>query len=258
PLNIPKIFNGGGKWFYFVGWNGSRGSTPYDSYSTVPTATERAGDFSDATYKDGSPVQIFDPATGLPLTFNGQANVIDPARISASAKALLQYIPLSNLNTATQNFHYVTSDDSDSDAVSLRLIHNFAGSGPGGPFGGGGPGGGGGGGRGAGGRRAQNNLNMGMNWSRNSTNIVNPFPSLAGSTNTQGLNASIGWTYGNARRTNSLRFNYNHNHVASTNLYSNAVDVAGAAGITGISNDPFDFGLPGINFTTFGGLNDPT
>ena len=53
PLNIPKIFNGGGKWFYFVGWNGSRGSTPYDSYSTVPTAAERAGDFSGATYKDG-------------------------------------------------------------------------------------------------------------------------------------------------------------------------------------------------------------
>jgi hypothetical protein len=254
PLNIPKIFNGGSKWFYFVGWNGSRGSTPYDSYSTVPTAAERVGDFSSATYKDGSPVQIFDPATGLPLTFNGQANVIDPARISASAKSLLQYIPLPNLNTATQNFHYVTSDNSNSDAVSLRLIHNFAGTGP---FGGGGPGGdgrGGGGGR----RRAQNNLNMGMNWSRNSTNIVNPFPSLAGSTNTQGLNASIGWTYGNGRRTNSLRFNYNHNHVATTNLYSNAVDVAGAAGITGISNDPFDFGLPGINFTTFGGLTDPT
>jgi hypothetical protein len=257
PLNIPKIFNGGSKWFYFVGWNGSRGSTPYDSYSTVPTAAERAGDFSGATYKDGSAVQIFDPATRLPLTFNGQANVIDPARISASAKALLQYIPLPNLNTATQNFHYVTSDDSNSDAVSLRLIHNFAGTGPGGPFGGGAAGGragGGGGGR----RRAQNNINFGLNWARNSTNIVNPFPSLAGSTNTQGLNATAGWTYGNGRRTNVLRFTYNHSHVASTNLYSNAVDVASAAGITGISNDPFDFGLPGINFTTFGGLTDPT
>src|SRR5262249_52532875 len=37
PLNIPKIFNGGNKWFFFAGWNGSRGSTPYDFYSTVPT-----------------------------------------------------------------------------------------------------------------------------------------------------------------------------------------------------------------------------
>jgi outer membrane receptor protein involved in Fe transport len=54
--------------------------------------------------------------------------------------------------------------------------------------------------------------------------------------------------------------NYNHNHVSTTNLYSNTADVAGpgGAGITGISNNPFDWGLPGISFTSFGGLNDPT
>ena len=119
PLNIPKIFNGGNKWFFFFGWNGSRGSTPYDSYSTVPTAAERAGDFSGASYRDGSPVQIFDPITGLPLTFNGRANVIDPARISSAASNLLQYIPFPNLpaGRVRQNFHYVTSDDSNTDAV---------------------------------------------------------------------------------------------------------------------------------------------
>ena len=256
PLNIPKIFNGGNKWFFFGGWNGSRGSTPYDSYSTVPTLAERSGDFSAATYKDGSPVQIFDPKTHLPLSFNGQANVINPAIISPSATALLQFIPLPNLNTTTQNFHYVTNDNSDSDAVSLRLIHNFTSTPTFGPFGGGAPGGGGGGGRG-GGRRAQNNINFGMNWSRNATNIVNPFPSLAGSTNTQGLNATAGWTYGNGRRTNILRFNYNHNHVATSNLYSNSTDVAALAGIEGVSTNPFDFGIPGISFTTFGGLTDP-
>ena len=68
PLNIPKIFNGGNKWFFFGGWNGSRGSTPYDSFSTVPTVAERSGDLSGATYKDGSPIQIFDPATGQPMS----------------------------------------------------------------------------------------------------------------------------------------------------------------------------------------------
>jgi hypothetical protein len=253
PLTIPKIFNGGNKWFFFAGWNGSRGSTPYDSFSTVPTVAERSGDFSAATYKDRAPVQIFDPTTGQQLTYNGQANVIDPTRISAAAKALLQYIPLPNLGSATQNFHYVTSDNTNTDAISLRLIHNFTSSGgPGlGPFGGGGPGGGGR-------RRAQNNINFGLNWSRNSTDLVNPFPSLAGSTNTQGLNASAGWTYGNGRRTNNFRVIYNHNHVSTTNLYSNSQDVAAAAGIEGVSTNPFDFGLPGINFTTFGGLTDPT
>jgi hypothetical protein len=224
----------------------------------VPTAAERAGDFSSAAYKDGSPVQIFDPTTGLPLTFNGHANVIDPARINSAASNLLQYIPLPNLAGSTQNFHYVTSDDTNTDAVSLRLIHNF-GSSPSGPFGGlAGPGGGDGGGRGGGGRRPQNNINFGLNWSRNSTNTVNPFPSLAGSTNTQGLQATAGWTYGNGRRTNLFRVTYNHNHVSSTNLYSNITDVTGDAGIAGVSTNPFDFGLPGISFTTFNGLTDPT
>ena len=260
PLNIPKIFNGGNKWFFFGGWNGSRGSSPYDAFSTVPTKDERGGNLSAATYNDGKPVQIFNPQTGQPYQFNGVPNQIDPALISSAATALLNYIPLPNITTTTsgQNFHYVTSSASSSDTVILRLVHNFgASSGQGfGPFGGGGGGGGAGGGR----RRSQNNINFGMNWSRSSNNIVNPFPSLAGGMGTQGLNASAGWTYGKGRVTNIFRANYNHNHVSTTNLYSNVTDVAGpgGAGIGGISNDPFDWGLPGISFTSFGGLSDPT
>ena len=101
------------------------------------------------------------------------------------------------------------------------------------------------------------NINFGLNWTRNNTETVGAFPSLAGNTDTQGLQATSGWTYGNGRRTNILRFTYNHNHVGTSNLYSNAVDVAGLAGIQGVSTDPFDFGLPGISFTQFGGLSNP-
>ena len=257
PLNIPKIFNGGNKWFFFAGWNGSRGSTPYDAFSTVPTQDERGGNFSGAKYNDGKPVQIFDPRTGQQYQFNAVQNELDPSLISPSATALLKYIPLPNIaKTASgQNFQYVTSAASNSDSVNLRLIHNLgASSGPGfGLFGGGGGGSGGG-------RRSQNNINFGLNWSRSSNNIVNPFPSLAGGTGTQGLNASAGWTYGKGRVTNIFRVNYNHNHVSTTNLYSNVIDVSGpgGAGIGGISNDPFNWGLPGISFTSFGGLSDPT
>jgi trimeric autotransporter adhesin len=254
PLKIPKIYDGGNKWFFFAGWNGSRGDSPYVSYSRVPTGDERNGDFSGATYNDGSPVQLFNPVAGLQFQFNGVPNALDPSSISLAAKALLQYIPLPNMPTTVsgQNFQYLTSAASSSDAVILRLVHNF-GSTPT-PS----PGGRGSGGRG-GGRRQQNNINLGLNWARTSTNIVNPFPSLAGGTGTQGLNASAGWTYGKNRLTNIFRVNYNHNHVSTTNLYSNTTDVAGpgGAGITGISNAPFDWGLPGISFTSFAGLNDP-
>lgn len=255
PLKIPKIFNGGNKWFFFAGWNGSRGDNPYDAFSRVPTSAERDGNFSTATYNDGKPVQLFNPTTGQPYQFNGALNQLDPSLLSPAAKALLQFIPLPNIaaTASGQNFHYITSAASGSDAVIFRLIHNF---GPSIPPGSGGRGGGGRGG----GRRQQNNINFGLNWSRSSTSIVNPFPSLAGGTGTQGLNASAGWVYGKNRVTNNFRVNYNHNHVSTTNLYSNVIDVAGpgGAGITGISNDPFDFGLPGISFTSFGGLSDPT
>ena len=252
PLKIPKIFNGGNKWFFFAGWNGNRGRTPYDAFSTVPTLAERAGDFSGATYKDGSPVQIFNPATGQQFQSNGRLNVIDPTLINGSAKTLLAFIPLPNLNTATQNFHYVTSGSSSTDSVNFRLIHNFGAGGL--PFMnfGGGPAGGGGGRR-----RAQNNVNFGINWTRSATTLVNPFPSLNGGNSLQGLNATAGWVYGRGRATNNFRVNYNHNHVSTTDLYSNFQNVAGDAGIGGVSSNPFDWGLPGISFTTFAGLTDP-
>ena len=254
PLNIPKILNAGNKWFFFAGWNGSRGDTPYDFFSRVPTLAERNGNFSGATYNDGTPVELFNPATGQQYQFNGALNQIDPALFSSASKFLLQFIPPPNIPTTQQgqNFHYVTSDGTSSDAVILRLVHNLGSSSgpPVGPMGGGG----------RGGRRQQNNINFGLNWTRGSVNTVNSFPSLAGGTGTQGLNASAGWTYSKNHTTNILRFNYNHNHISTTNLYSNVADVAGpgGAGINGISNDPFDWGLPGINFTSFGGLHDPT
>jgi hypothetical protein len=256
PLNIPKIFKGGNKWFYFAGWNGARGSTPYDFFSTVPTLAERGGDFSAATYNNGSPVQIFNPKTGQQYQFNGVLNAIDPANISSAAQNLLQFIPMPNIATTAsgQNFHTVTSGTNTSDAVSLRLIHNF-GQTPSGPMQIGGPGGGGGGSRGGG--RNQNNINFGLNWARSSTNSIGIFPSLDGGSSTQGLSASAGWVYGKGRLTSNLRFNYNHNHVSTTNLYSGIENVAGDAGITGISTEPFDYGLPGLSFTSFGGLSDP-
>jgi hypothetical protein len=250
PLNIPKIYNSGGKTFFYGGWNGTRGSSPSDLLSTVPTMAERGGDFS------AQATPIFNPATGQQFQFNGQPNVIDPAMITPQAQALLQFIPLPNLPGTTQNFHEVTSSESISDSVNLRLIHNFGpvpAQGNRGP-GGGGRGGGGGGGR----RRSQNNLNMGLSWTKTTTNIVGAFPSLNGGTGTQGLNANAGWVYGKGRATNNLRFTYNHNHVSTTNLFSGVTDVAAMAQIGGVSTNPFDWGIPGINFTSFSGLTDPT
>jgi hypothetical protein len=251
PLNIPKIFNGGNKTFFFGGWSGTRGSSPADIFSTVPTAAERGGNFSALA------TPIFNPATGQQFDFNGQPNVMDPTLVTAQAQALLQFIPLPNLPGTTQNFHEVTAAQSNSDSVNLRLIHNF------GPAPGPGQkvriiGGEGGGGQGGGKRKSQNNLNMGMSWTKTTSDIVGAFPSLNGGTSTQGLNASAGWVYGKGRATNNLRFTYNHSHVSTTNLFSTVTDVAALAQIGGVSTNPFDWGIPGINLTSFSGLSDPS
>src|SRR5579871_3264209 len=37
PLNIPKIYNGGDKTFFFVSYTGLRSTDPFDAFSTVPT-----------------------------------------------------------------------------------------------------------------------------------------------------------------------------------------------------------------------------
>lgn len=87
PLNIPRLFNGGNKWFFFAGWNGSRGDTPYDYFSTVPTLRERNGNFSNATYRNGAPVEIFNPATDQQYQSNGVPNAIDPSTFSQIGRA---------------------------------------------------------------------------------------------------------------------------------------------------------------------------
>src|SRR4029077_4702615 len=94
PLNIPKIYNGGSKTFFFLNYNGSRGSSPYDAFSFVPTPDERNGNFSAL-----SGVQLINPNNGQPIPHNILQNAglsIDPI-----AQGLLKFIPLPNVVGAT-------------------------------------------------------------------------------------------------------------------------------------------------------------
>ncbi len=249
PLNIPHIYNGGTKTFYFINYTGNRSDNPVDIFSTVPTLAERSGNFAGAVTRGrngGQSVTVINPATGQPFA-NDQ---IPMTMFNPAAAALLPYIPLPNLPGNSQNFHFISSTGQSTDNLNIRLMHNFGAAA--GPFGGGG------GGRRGGGNGKRNNINISFNWQRSNTQSANAFPSISGRTSGSGYNVPIGWTFGKGRFTNNLRFNWNRSQSQTNNAYTNLLNIAGQAGINGVSTDPFDYGLPSLSFSNFSSLRDIT
>lgn len=248
PLNIPKLYNGGMKTMFFVGYNGGRVTQPYDVFSRVPTIAERNGDFSQTLYTSGpnagQPVQLFNPLTGAPL-----GSVLPSSLISPSAQSLLSYIPLPN-QPGEQNYRYTSTTDNNNDSASFRLTHNF-GAMPSFP-------GGGGGGRGMRAGRSRNSLNFGGNYMRSSNDLLRPFETVGGKTKVEGLNLNAGWNVGSRKITSIFRVGWNAQRANTTNYFAGVTDVAGAAGINGVSSNPADWGVPGLSFTNYTGLNDVT
>jgi hypothetical protein len=236
PLNIPGIYKGGSKTFFFVNYNGSRGNSPYDAFSTVPTLAERIGDFS------GVAVQLVNPNNGQPIAGNNFQNA--GLAINPIAQGLLQYIPLPNVTATSsnpQNFRFVTSTLNDSDDLNVRVIQAVGAASTG---------------RQRGRRGPRNNLNVGFHFHRASANVTNPFPSVGGNTNTRSFDVPIGYTRSFGKLINNVRFDFNRSRIRAQNLYAFDQDITGQLGITGVSSNPFDWGLPNLSFTNFGSLND--
>ena len=240
PLNIPKIYNGGSKTFFFLNYNGSRGSSPYDAFSFVPTPDERGGNFSGLTG-----VQLVNPNNGQPIPGNILQNAglsIDPI-----AQGLLKFIPLPNVTGAAPdapNFHFVTSTLNDSDDLNIRLnqalggASNSRGRGQRGP------------------RGPRNNLSFGFHYHSASANLTNPFPGVGGNTHTRSFDVPIGYVRTFGKVVNNARLDFNRSRTSTQNLYAFNQDITGGLGITGVSTNPFDWGLPNLAFTHFGSLND--
>jgi hypothetical protein len=105
PVWIPKIFNGHDKLFFFVGYQGTRiHRAPTQSSAVVPTALERAGDFSLSAQKPT------DPLTKAPFP----NNVIPTSRMDPAALNILkQWVPLPNSPDGRYIFNRPQIDDTD-------------------------------------------------------------------------------------------------------------------------------------------------
>ncbi len=104
--------------FFFASWEGTRERTNYSALSTVPTAAERAGNFS--SY--GTP--IYDPSTGN-ATGKGRTpflnNIVPASDFNPIAVKLQNLIPLPNQPGTTSNYFSAGTQALDRDNIDAKI-----------------------------------------------------------------------------------------------------------------------------------------
>jgi trimeric autotransporter adhesin len=248
PLKVPGWFDWSKRANFFVNYSGNHSANPYDAYSTVPTEAMRAGDFSALS------TPVIDPLTGSAFA----NNTIPLGRMDATALALLRYIPLPTLDTDSKNYYRSTTSSTNSDDINIRFMRSFGktqqrqgppmGGGPGGP---GGPGGGPG-------LRGGASLSVGLHYTHSTSDSNRAYPTVGGSSKRSGWDIPVNVGFSKWGLMNAIRFQFNQNHSSTANLYAYSNNIAGDLGISGVSSDGFDWGLPNLSFSSITSLTDLT
>jgi hypothetical protein len=102
PVYIPKVVNGKNRLFWFFAFEGLKDSQPNPTFTTVPTAIERQGNFSGVLAADGSTSQLYDPysavLTGTTITRTPYPNnVIPTSELNPIALNYLKFYPQPNI-----------------------------------------------------------------------------------------------------------------------------------------------------------------
>ena len=129
PIDIPKVYNGRNRSFFFFGFQGDNATTAASATDTVPTAAFRAGNFSGlgATIYDPLTVHL-DPASGNNVRSPFAGNMIPSNRFDPVAVKAQTYFPLPNAGAPgaqTNNFVAVGNSTSDDYKWDTRIDHNF-------------------------------------------------------------------------------------------------------------------------------------
>lgn len=139
PIRIPHIYDKPKKLFFYLSYEGLRWNQIQDTTLTVPTALERAGDFSQDYAQDGTPITIYDPATIHPDPNNPGSYLRDPfpgnkiPQIDPVAANIAKYYPLPNVNTNggaayanVNNFFESQAAPTTKNTGSLRIDYSIS------------------------------------------------------------------------------------------------------------------------------------
>ncbi len=217
PLRIPGLFDNGGQ--FTVGYQRSIDNTAITAPARLPTALERAGDFSRTTDALGRPVQIVDPATGLPFP----GNVIPRDRLSPQATALAGYYPSPNIEGEGYNFQTPIVTTTRQDNIQSRLQRQLT---------------------------TRDGFAASFNYGRTTTENT----SLLGFDSARegsGINVEGTFTHRFSQfLTLRGRYQFTRQTNETTPHFANRVNVSGEAGITGNDHSPLNWGPPRLAFAS--------
>ena len=233
PPYLPHLTKPSGKDMMFLTLSGQRSSNPLDQYATVPTD----GSFGTDNERAGIIPGLASPVTPVP-----------------AATDLLQFFPTPNLPGYAQNYHLLTTAQTNSTQAGVRYMRSL---GKNATL----SGGRGGVGRSGGGRRSQSqglrqSINFNYNWTDSASDNVNVFPQLGGKNSANANSVQAGYTVGYHKNTSILNANWNRSTSQTTNYFTNGSDVANELGITGTDSSKLNYGLPNITLSSLTGLNE--
>ena len=227
PLLIPHLFRWTGN--FYLQYATSRNRNASTSPATLPTAAERAGDFSQVTDALHAPITVTDPSTGQPFP----NNLIPASQISPQAKYLLNFYPLPQFTAAGQSYNYQVPIISRTsfDQVQARVNKQIP-------------------------NKTRDSLNTGFTYtnSRNENPNIFSFLDTTGTVNVA-VNAQYNHTF-SRQLFGRISANYSRSSIRVTPFFANTQNVSGLAGITGNDQAPGDWGPPNLSFSNFQGLSD--
>lgn len=230
PVDLPKLYNGRDKTFFFVSYEGFRNLTQALGLETVPTAAERGGDLTHTF--SGAPFtgKIIDPLTGKPFA----GNVIPSSRITPQTLKILNYYPLPNTTgKATYNDYVLAPVPNNTDQAIARVDE-----------------------------RIGDNDTLFGHYAQ--SRIYRPaaqfIPSFFTTTALTAHNVTLSYTHLFPPRTlNNLQMSFNRSYVTQTDPRANtSFNIEQALGIPGINASGTTAGFPLIGILNYTSIGDPT
>ena len=216
PIRVPWLRNA---ITLSLGYQGASTTNVTTQSARMPTALERAGDFSQTLDSRGAPPTLIDPATGQP--FDG--SVIPPDRISPQASALLALYPAADVAAGRVNYEAPVVNATWQNSANASAGYTL---------------------------RGDNRIEGGVSYQRGSGDSRSLF-GFEDSRASSGLTANGALTLRPARN-QSLRLRYRSSRTSSelVPFFAYRMNVSGLAGINGNNQDPQNWGPPALSFAS--------